>query len=180
MFQYLWKIIFVLFSFAAITIAQMGMEHPKPTTVRFVITVEGESEKAKNAKIELMDDLNSGSAFAYTDEDGRATFQTLTGAHRVRITGPGIKSYEGEFEITPNEMTHMERIRVQRGGEASFQTSGIASNAPVPAVRLRIPDSAHKAFEKGSDAMHKEHWEDSKTQFQNAIHDYADYDLAYN
>src|SRR5205085_2104258 len=51
---------------------------------------------------------------------------------------------------------------------------------PIAAVRLNIPDNAHKTFDKASQALHKEKWDESRTLFQKAISEYADYDMAFN
>jgi tetratricopeptide (TPR) repeat protein len=149
-------------------------------SLRFVITIETEMVRAKHVSVELMDAMGSGAALnrRETDDNGTVEFQTLSGVHQVRITGPGIQPYEGEVDVTPAEMTHMERIRVRRAATSDTTApSGVA--APVPAVRLHIPEAARKAFEKGMEAMHGQKWEQGRTQFESAIKEYPDYDEAY-
>lgn len=184
--------IFVLFlAVTSLCCGQSGrMERPRPATLKIVITIEGDAEKARHATIDLMDSMGSvsgpsaaavpGSASGrnYTDDDGTATFKTLSGVHRVRISGPGIQAYEGEIEIAPNEMTHLERIRVRRAPVANQTDTTVFS--PVPISRLNVPNSARKAFEKGTNALHKQHWEEGRKFFQSAISDYPSYDQAYN
>ena len=143
--------------------------------MRCIVTIDGDAERARNVTVELSGEMDSGSARAITNQDGEAIFQTMSGAYRVRVSGPGIHPYEGEVEMAPIESTHLERIRVQ-----SDPKSGPNPGAPIAAVRLNIPDPARKQFEKGSQALHKEHWDEGKTLFQNAIKEYADYDMAYN
>src|SRR5882672_5582950 len=174
------KASFIFLALVAIGYAQGSkMNVPTRVTLHFVITVDGETQKAQHVKIEVTDELSAGfAAQIYTDNNGEATLPSLSGVHQVHISGPGIKPYEGEIEISPNEMSHLERIRVQRA--ADYQTTQVSPNAPIAAVRLLIPDSAHKIFEKGSQALRKEKWEEARTLFQNAIHEYADYDMAYN
>jgi tetratricopeptide (TPR) repeat protein len=128
-----------------------------------------------------MDAVGSGSALSrtLTDNDGRANFLTLSGLHRIRISGPNIQVYEGELELVRNETSHVERIRVRQ--EARGQpTSESSRGGLVAAVRLNIPDAARKAFEKGSEAMHRERWQESRALLEVAIQKYPQYDLAYN
>ncbi|HWY45509.1 MAG TPA: tetratricopeptide repeat protein [Candidatus Sulfotelmatobacter sp.] len=158
------------------------MEVPKLVLLRLIITVDGDVEKASYATVELMDSVGSSSATdrKMTDNDGRVSFQALTGLHRVRITGPNIQPYEGELEIFRNEASHVERIRV-RPAQDAHQPGGTALPAGlVSASRLRIPDRAHKAFEKAAEAMRRQHWQESRTLFESAIREYPEYDLAYN
>ena len=138
--------------------AQMGK--PRPVTLRCIVTIDGDAERARNVTVELSGEMDSGSARAITNQDGEVIFQTMSGAYRVRVTGPGIRPYESEVEMAPIESTHLERIRVR-----SNATSSPIPGAPIAAVRLHIPDPARKQFEKGGQALHKEHWDESKTLF---------------
>src|SRR5690349_5886916 len=152
------------------------MPKPRPVTLRCIITIDGDSVKARGALVELFDEMGLGSARAITDQDGYATFQTMSGAHKIRITGPGIRPYEGEVEMAPIESTHLERIQVRRDPKSDPSIPG----DPIAAVRLNIPDNARKTFDKASQSLHKEKWEESRTLFQKAISEYAEYDMAYN
>src|SRR5262249_6539550 len=89
-----------------------------------------------------------------------------------------IEEYNGDFEITRNETSHLERIRVHRA--TSGQQTGSAPGGPIPASRLNIPASARKAYEKGGKAMKEQRWEESRAQFEIAIREYPQFDLAYN
>jgi tetratricopeptide (TPR) repeat protein len=149
--------------------------------LRLFVTIDSDSDKAANATIELMDAVGFSSAMdrKLTDNDGTATFQTASGVHRIRITGPNIQPYEGELEITRNETSHVERIRVHRA-EGRQQVGESPPGGLVPAVRLRIPVSAHKAFEKGTEAMRQKLWQKSRMLFETAIREYPQYDMAYD
>ena len=171
-----WKIVLGFLALASVCGAQFGAQKPRPVTLRCVVTIEGNAEKAARVTIELTDEIGEGSARAVTDPNGEAVFQTLSGAYRVRITGPGIRPYEGELEIAPIESTHLERILVRRDPKSD---PNIPSE-PIAAIRLNIPDNAHKTFDKASQSLRKEKWEESRTLFQKAIAEYADYDMAYN
>jgi hypothetical protein len=157
------------------------MEQPKAVTLRLIVTVDNDAEKATNVTVELMDALGSGDAMnrKLTDNDGSVIFQTLTGIHRIRITGPDIREYEGDFEIMPNEMLHLERIHVHRA-EGQQQGRETSVDGTVAAARLNIPDSARKAFKKGGEAMRQQRWQESRVLFEAAIQKYPQYDVAYN
>ena len=173
--QRIWKSAcwFVISTSVLLCHAQLGK--PRPVTLRCIVTIDGDADRARGMTVELSDEMGSGSARAITNQDGEVVFQTLSGAYQIRVSGPGIRPYQGEVEMAPIESTHLERIRVR-----SDSSSGPNPGAPIAAVRLHIPDPARKYFEKGSQALHKEHWDEGKTLFQNAIHEYADYDMAYN
>lgn len=162
--------------------AQMQrLDRPKLVPLRLIITVDGDADKAAYATVELMDAVGTGSAMdrKLTDNDGRVAFQALTGLHRIRITGPNIKPYEGDLEIARNETSHVERIRV-RHADADRRSSETAPGGAVAALRLTVPGPARKAFEKAGEAMRQQHWQESRALFESAIREYPQYDLAYN
>jgi len=160
---------------------QTPMNFPTSVALRLIVTIDGDAEKAELVTVELMDAVGGSNEMSrkLADNDGRVTFQTLSGVHRIRITGPNIEAYEGELEIARNEISHLERIRVRRKVKAS--TNGAASaEGSVAAVRLNVPASARKAYEKGSKAMRQQRWQESRAQFETAIREYPQFDLAYN
>jgi tetratricopeptide (TPR) repeat protein len=153
----------------------------QPVVLRLFVTVDGDVEKAANVTVDLMDALGSGGAMnrKLTDDAGAVIFRTLSGVHRVRITGPNIKPYEGELEIARNETSHVERIRVRRA-ESDLRMSETAPGGTVAVLRLSIPAAARKTFEQAGEAMRQQHWQESRALFETAIREYPQYDLAYN
>jgi len=162
------------------TFLPQGLNRPRPARLRVVVTYQGGPTKVQNATVELMDAVGGSSALdkQLTDQNGRVEFNTITGGHRIRITGDDIHPYEGDFEIVPTETYHIENIGVRRKPEG--KTTGADAMNTVPAIRLKIPDNARKEFEKGSKAMEEKRWGESRTHFQAAVDLYPDYDLAYN
>lgn len=162
------------------TCLAQGLNRPQPVRLRVIVSYQDSHAKVYQATVELMDAVGGSSAMDkhFTDQDGRAEFNTITGAHRIRITGDDFHPYEAEFEIAPTETYHVENfaVRPKSGGET---TSTEAMNT-VSAIRLKIPDSARKEFEKGSKAMEEQRWGESRKHFQAAVDLYPDYDLAYN
>jgi tetratricopeptide (TPR) repeat protein len=169
--------------FACVCGAQSGqrLDAPKAVTLRLIVSVDGDAEKAANVTVELMDAVGSANALdsKFTDNDGIVIFRTLDGLHRYRITGPRIQAYEGEVRIMPNETSHVERIRV-RHAESDRRMSETAPRGTVAALRLTVPAPARKAFEQAGDAMRQQHWQESRALFEAAIRGYPQYDLAYN
>jgi len=170
------KLVVVLLILSSLCSAQFGAQKPRPVTLHCVITIEGNAEKAARVTVELTDEMGEGSARSVTDPNGEAVFQILSGAYRVHITGSGIRPYDGEVEIAPIESSHLERIMVRRDPKSNSDIP----NEPIPSVRLNIPSAAKKSFEKASQAIGKQKWEESRTLFQKAIAEYSDYDMAYN
>ena len=164
MLRRIYLAIYLFLAFALLGHAQMGMQKPRPVSLHFIVTIDGNAEKARRVTIELMDDLGSGSGRTITNENGEATFQTMSGVYRIRVSGPGIRTYEGEVEIAPIESSHLERVLVRRDPAADASVPG----EPIAAVRLNIPDNAHKTFDKASQALHKEKWDESCNQVDEA------------
>jgi len=162
------------------TCLAQGLSQARRVRLRVIVSYQGGQTKVNYATVELMDAVGSGSALdkQITDQDGRVEFNTITGAHRIRITGDDIHPYEGDFEIVPTETYHIENFGVRRKAEGE-RTSAEAMNT-VPAIRLKIPDNARKEFENGTKAMEEQRWGESREHFQAAVDLYPDYDLAYN
>ena len=174
-------LVVALFVLAACgTCLPQGLNRPHPVRLRVIVSYQGGQTKVSYATVELMDAVGGSSAMdkQLTDQDGRVEFNTITGAHRIRVTGDDIRPYEGDFEIVPTETYHIENIGVRRKSEGEA-TSAEAMNT-VPAIRLKIPDNARKEFEKGGKAMKEKSWDESRKHFQAAVDLYPDYDLAYN
>ena len=159
---------------------QQRLGRPNPVRLRIMVTYADGQTRVRDATVELQDAVGGASAMdqRVTDQNGQVEFNTLTGTHRIRITGADILAYEGEFDIIPGESDHRENIRVRR--KAGDQASSPEGQGTIPAVRLKIPDNARKEFEKGSKAMEKREWQESRKYFRAAIDLYPDYDLAYN
>ena len=151
-----------------------------PCRVRIMVVDRTTQRGIEYVTVQLMDAVGSSSAQSErnTDSAGQAEFQSWTGTHRVRIYGPQIHEYNGDFDISQSESFHLERIYVVRKDENV--TVSPASTITVPAVRLKIPDNARKEFERGSKAMEAQKWGESRKHFQAAVDLYLDYDLAYN
>jgi hypothetical protein len=165
-------------------IGQAQFQRPTPVNLHFTITVNDNTTKAQHLTLEFMDAVGSSGAFDRRDtgNDGIVVFNTYSGLHRFRISGPGIQTYEGEVELSQNERVHHERVIVRSipDGTAVVSETAAAGSGPVPAIRLKIPPKAQKDFEKGTEAMNKQQWDASRKYYEAAIREYPDFDMAYN
>jgi tetratricopeptide (TPR) repeat protein len=163
-------------------LAAAQLQQSRPCTLRILLAYDGDTGGTKDVTVELMDAVGGSSTMNRKQvmELDRVEFATLTGTHRVRIYGSGIEEYSGQIEIAPAEAFHVERIRLRvKPAEANLPATA-GPKPTVPAVRLKIPAKAEKEFDKGSKLLREERWVESKTHFQAAIAEYADYDMAYN
>ncbi len=155
------------------------LKAPTPCKLRITVTDERQSP-VPYATVEVQDAVGFGAAGSskQTAEDGRVDFSSYSGSHRIRITGSEIVDYEGEFEIAPNENSHIENIRVKMkppvGGDKP------APGPPIPSVRLKIPRAAQKEFDRGNKAAEKADWKAAAEAYRAAIQQYPDFDQAYN
>src|SRR5262249_10736281 len=70
-------------------------------------------------------------------------------------------------------------VHAAPGSQPALPQSAFIKSS-VPAVRLNVPSAARKAYDQASEAMRKQEWEKSRTLFETAIHEYPQYDIAYN
>jgi tetratricopeptide (TPR) repeat protein len=74
----------------------------------------------------------------------------------------------------------MERIRVHAAAANARPAGESPPGKQVPAIRLHIPASARKTYDRAAEAMRQQLWEKSRTLFETAIREYPQYDMAYN
>jgi hypothetical protein len=77
---------------ASVCTGQRPSIAPVPVTLRVFVTIDSDSQKATNVTVELMDAVGLSSALTskLTDSNGNVTFNTVSGGHRIHISGPGI------------------------------------------------------------------------------------------
>lgn len=160
--------------------ASAQLARPKPCKLRIVVT-DDHQNPIPDATVEVQDSVGFAAAGTtkQTTQDGQVDFNSYTGSHRIRIVGSEIEAYEGDFEISPNEASHIERIRVKLKNPVGANDAG-PSGPPVSAARLKIPKNAEKEYDKGNKAAEKQNWPAAADAYRSAIKLYPDYDLAYN
>lgn len=169
-----------LFALTLVSAVSAQLVQPKPCKLRIVVTDDRQSP-IRDATVEVQDAVGFAAAGTskQTAQDGQVDFNSYTGGHRIRIVGSEIQTYEGDFEISPNETNHIERIRVKLKSAVGASDAG-PSGPPVSAARLKIPKNAEKEYDKGNKAAEKQNWPAASDGYRAAIKLYPDYDLAYN
>ena len=169
--------LFAVLFLCSAALAQLAQ--PKPCRLRIIVT-DDRQHPIPDLTVEVQDAVGFAAAGTtkQTTQDGRVDFNSFTGNHRIRITGSEIVEYEGSFEISPNESSHIENIRVKM--KTPVGGDNPAPGAPVPASRLKIPGPAQKEYDKGNKSAEKNDWKAATDHYNQAIQLYPDYDLAYN
>ena len=170
----------IVFAATSVAEAQFG-RGGTPRQVELVVRVfyeGGQRPAGAWLTVQLMDGFGSIEAEKLTNQEGMAQFQTVTGIHRLRVTGPGIVEYNSRLEIEDVETRRMEIVRVRPKPDAA--PMGPPGEGTIPVVRLKVPDKARKEFNKGMHALEHKDWAEAKKRFESAIALYPDYDLAYN
>src|SRR5215471_13898474 len=151
------------------------MDQGSRVVLQIMILLEGETIPThEQVTVTLMD----GWGNVVIAQDTRTGFVQLdirTGLHRITITGPGIETYFGEFNIG-NTPTWSETIQVRP--RKNRVTEG-SREAAVAAVRLHIPGKAKDEYQKAQKALKKNDAEAAKMHLNQAIALYPNYDLAY-
>lgn len=159
---------------------QVRLAQPKPVVLKIELYYERDMSRVRDAQVELMDAVGGSSAMdkQQVNQDGEISFNTYTGVHRMRVTGPEIKTWEGEIDIAPNEVTHMERVLLEPRIKSDDSTAGGPDT--VSTVRLNVPKEARKQYEKGLKALQKQDWATARSSFEAATRAYDSYDVAFN
>jgi Flp pilus assembly protein TadD len=152
---------------------------PKPCRIRIVVVVGDHEDKVRDAEVELTDSDGMPVDRKFTDSDGQAEFDHLTGYHRVLVRGSEIQSTEVEFDVAHAENFHVQRVRV-KPKPAVGENKAPEGEGTVPSVRLNISNKARKEYEKAGKALQQKKWAEAETLFQSAVTIQPDYDLAWN
>jgi tetratricopeptide (TPR) repeat protein len=170
-----------LLLFSTVSSAQL-LGRPNPCVIRIIVSYEDGQQKVRDADIELMDSVGGSSMMdrQKTNSDGRVEFNSYTGDHRIRITSPTTYPYEGDIIVQPGARSHVEPIRLRRKPDSNAPVSGDNTKNLANLQRLNVPENARKKFEAASAAVQKQEWQQARKDFEAAVRDYPDYDLAYN
>jgi Tfp pilus assembly protein PilF len=166
---------------AATSLAGAQLNRTPPRRVELVVQVfyQGEQHPAGAwLTVQLLDGFGTPEGEQATDQQGMVRFRTISGIHRLRIIGPGIVEYNGTIDIENVEARRFEIVRVGRKPDAVPVPR--SREGTVPVIRLKVPATARKEFERGGQALERKDWGEAKKRFEGAIALYPDYDLAYN
>lgn len=142
-------------------------------------TGEHSREASFNTQIRVQLQETSGSV---TDEkspnaEGKVSFLVRNGnEYRIRVIGPEIEETFVE-NLQPAFGDKLVSIVLHRKGAPAVEK---ATDNVVSASRLRAPEAAKKAIERGAQALSQQDYLEAKRNFLKAIELYPEYDLAYN
>jgi len=113
---------------------------------------------------------------------GQARFVGLRpGSYIVRVSGLDVEeATSGRFTISTMDQMHLEYVQVKLREPANADYPPAAGPATVSTVDLNVPPKAGKEFEKGSQALASQHWDEARKRFEKAIEIYPQYASAYN
>ena len=162
------------------SIAQRGGSGPK---VSFQLIVMREGEKMPITEPVTVTLRNEWGDMVGSEDvkGGFSQWYIRPGLYRLSIAGPCIETYLDEFTLdnTPT-WTETVRVRPKKTLGAGCQPAGAADSAqPIAAVRLNIPGTARKEYEKALTALKKNDEAVARAHLNQAITFYPSYDLAY-
>jgi tetratricopeptide (TPR) repeat protein len=154
-------------------------DHPQRVQVLVRIFLDAMPQRAPSGvTVQVLDGFGSLELEGHTDALGEAHFIILSGDHKLRIFGRGVREYNAPLQILSVETQKTENVIVRSNAEAGSTPS--ASSETVPAQRLNIPAKAQQEFERGSNALGHKDWAEATKRFAAAVAIFPDYDLAYN
>lgn len=142
-------------------------------------TGEHSRDASFNTQIRVQLQESSG---AVADEkspnaEGKVSFTVRNGnEYRIRVMGPDIEETFVE-NLQPAFGDKLVAIVLHRKGAPKVEK---ATDNVISASRLRAPEAAKKAIERGAQALNHQDYLEAKRNFQQAIELYPEYDLAYN
>jgi len=109
--------------------------------------------------------------------EGKVSFVVRNGnEYRIRVMGPDIEETFVE-NLQPAFGDKLVSIVLHRKGAPKVETG---SENIISASRLKAPEAAKKAIERGARALNAQDYLEAKRDFLKAIELYPEYDLAYN
>ena len=151
---------------------------PKEIQVRVSLT--DERHVGAQIEVDLLNEQSSTVSQAFTDGEGRATFQVSGGGiYRARASGTSIETTVSDaINVQPTDRTAMIWMHVQLKAGAEADNGG--SSGIITANDLKVPSDARKSFNKGSEALQHHDYQKAADLFQKAINTYPQYDAAYD
>jgi Flp pilus assembly protein TadD len=170
----------VLVGSVAFAQRRSGANTTVPKEIQVRVSLTDERHIGAQIEVDLLNEQSATVAQAFTDNEGRATFQVSGGGiYRARASGSSIETTVSDaINVQTTDRTAMIWMHVQlkAGGEAdNAGSSGITT-----ANDLKVPSDARKLFTKGSEALQHHDYQKAADLFQKAITTYPQYDAAYD
>lgn len=163
----------LVFVLAAVS-ACMGQA--ERVSLQLMIVTEGERQPLqKPVTVTLLDDWGEVES-VQTVSHGLVQFFTKPGVKRLTITGADIDNFYNEFSVG-RMAVGMQTVQVRPRQPLAMEAR---TPAVIALVRLKIPNSAKKEFEKGMRAWDKKDFSKAREHWNKAVGYYADYDLAWH
>ncbi len=161
-----------------------GVDNNRQTNAQILVRVTLDNERSAGDRIhvELLTGVGVAVANAFTDADGRVTFQvTFPGEYRLQVEGSTLQgSASATFRVDDLDKSKTVFVKVKPKISQTEATSKPNTSPVTSAAELRIPSDAQKAFRKGMDAWEHHDIPKAAEYFEKAIAIYPAYDAAYN
>lgn len=120
-----------------------------------------------DARIELHSESGELVANGYTDSQGRfALSQVANGTYEI-VALKGINETRDRIFVVGNTMAVDLRMAIQ--------AATVGNNVSVSVAQFRVPEKARKIYEKASEALHKNKFDDAKKLAQKALDTYPQF-----
>src|SRR5579872_1390901 len=121
-------------------------------------------------------------AESYSNEECMASFDNIVvGDYHITVSAEGIQDADsGLIQVDNRKSSQMVFITVKETSSAQDQKTPAGAGATIAAVDLNIPKKASKEFDKASEMIAQQHWENAKEHLDKALAIYPQYVNAYN
>lgn len=150
---------------------------PDLTAIR-VNVVDESNRPVPGAMVQLLSGMGYIVYQTYTNEQGGADLSSVeSGRYKIRASSPEIEETTGsEFEILPGQGYYAAFLPVRRVPK----TGQAASGATISVEDLNVPAKARADFDKGTDALNHNQFQEAREYLEKAIQAYPEYSAAYN
>ena len=157
-----------------------GANTNTPKEIQVRVSLTDEQHVGAQIEVDLLNQQSITVAQAFTDSEGRATFQVSGGGiYRARASGNSIETTVSEaINVQPNDLSAMIWMHVQPKAGAEADNAG--NSGMTTANELKVPPDARKSFNKGLDALQHHDYQKAADLFQKAVTTYPQYDAAYD
>jgi Tfp pilus assembly protein PilF len=174
-------LVLLLLALVPCALAQLGStEHTGNIRVRVVF--ENGRRCTTHVHVVVMTSASTTPvADAYTNDECMVGFDNLVvGTYHMVVSGEGIQETDsGLFEVDSRKTSQFVYVTVKPATEAG--TAAATGTAPtVAAVDLNIPKKARKDFDKATELMAEQDWNQAKEELMKALAIYPQYANAYN
>ena len=150
---------------------------PDLTSVRVNVADEN-NRPVRGAMVQLLSGMGNVVYQTFTDEQGAADMSAVeSGRYKIRASSPEIEETTGsDFEILPGQGYHAVFLPVRRVPP----TGQTAPGSTISVEDLNVPAKAKADFNKGTEALNHNRFQEAREYLEKAIQAYPEYSAAYN